>query len=355
MFRYLLCLFGILLALPILALIALAFVLPITISGIGYLLGCSLAISGLIIAPWRNNYSFVLTLTGVIALGLVAAARLVLAGQDTTSSLRMIALPQGKETRWVNYLIDEQDSIIFGEAIFHLIGGDSANEHENITSALHTAYSEMRATQRIFPSPVVSTYLDLQQPSSFDTIIIKPKIDRPPEIGVVFLHGYMGNVTVQCWEIAQAVKKLGAVTVCPSTDWRGQWWQPQGETMLRATLRYLREQGIQKFYVGGFSNGGFGLSLLASKLRNENGLSGLFFIDGISNGSSIRETGLPILIIQGAQDERIAAAEARQTAEIIGDLGTYIELKGDHFLIIKQPDLVQNAIADWLEDNDSYK
>jgi pimeloyl-ACP methyl ester carboxylesterase len=107
--------------------------------------------------------------------------------------------------------------------------------------------------------------------------------------------------------------------------------------------------------LGGFSNGGFSMNRLASQLGNEKGLHGLFFIDGIYDGVSIRETGLPVLIIQGTQDERVLAPEVRMIAGEIGDLATYVELKGDHFLIVKQPDLVQNAIQTWLEDHASSK
>ncbi|HLO17560.1 MAG TPA: alpha/beta hydrolase [Anaerolineales bacterium] len=355
MLRALSSVLGLLFALPILGLIALAFVLPITISGIGYVIGCALAIFGLLIAPWGRKYSLILVLTDVIVIALVAGTRLVLTKRDRTSNLRVITLPQGKETRWINTLIDEQDSLILGEALFHRIGGDSPWEHEGITTALHTAYSEMRSAQRVFASPFVSTYLGLQRPTSFDTVIIKPEVVRHSEVAVIFLHGYMGNVTAQCWEIAQAAGKFGAITVCPSTDWKGQWWQPEGQAILQAIFRYLREQGTEKFYLGGFSNGGFGISRLVSKLSKEDGLSGLFFIDGIAGGASIKETGLPILIIEGAQDERVPAGEVRQIAEVIGDLATYVELEGDHFIIMKHPKLVQDTITAWLENHEANK
>lgn len=355
MFPYFLFLFGVILALPILAIIALTLGLPMTISGIGYVSGCVLAISGLVLAPWARRKSLSLTIIGIIVLALVASVRLIFAWQETSPNIRMIALPQDKNTRWINYLIDEQDSLIVGEALFNLIGGDLPHEHKGIASALHADYSEMRARQRIFPSPFVSTYLNLQGSTHFDAIVIEPEIDHPPEFALVFLHGYMGNVTAQCWEIAQAMKNFGAVTVCPSTGWRGDWWQPQGQAILQSTFEYLREQRIQKFYLGGFSNGGFSISRLASQLKNEKGLGGLIFIDGIDNGTDIRETGLPVLILQGAQDERVPAAHSRQIAEEIGDLGTYVELMGDHFLIMKQPRLVQNAIANWLEEYESKK
>jgi pimeloyl-ACP methyl ester carboxylesterase len=347
--KYLLCSLGILLALPILALTTLTFFLPISISGIGYLFASLLVVFGLIMTPWMPRLHVLLTLSGVIALLVIAGVRIFIGEQNV--NVRMIMLPRGKEANWVSYIIDEQDNLIFGEALFHFVGGVSSTEHKGITQALYTDYSEMRETQGTFPSPFVNTYLSFQHPISFDAVIIEPEINRHPEIGVIFLHGFMGNVTAQCWEIAQAVSRVGAVTVCPSTGWRGEWWQPEGEAILRSTFDYLRKQGVQKFYLGGFSNGSFGISRLVSKLGDEAGLSGLFFIDGIYNGTGIREIDLPILIIQGTQDERMPASEARQIAEAIGDSGTYVELDSDHFLIMKQPDAVQDALANWLEDH----
>jgi hypothetical protein len=251
MFRYLLCLLGIILALPVLSILALAPGLPITISGIGYLIGGVLVAAGLILAPWAGKNSIALTIFvtifGAIIVTSVVGVRLTLVRQEADARIRMISLPQDEETRWINYLIDEQDSLILGEALFHRIGGDSPNEHKGIASALHTDYSQMRANQRVFPSPLVSTYLNLQGATHFDAVVIGPEIDHPLKFALVFLHGYMGNVTAQCWEIAQAVQNFGAVTVCPSTSWRGDWWQPQGQAILQATFEYLREQGIQKF------------------------------------------------------------------------------------------------------------
>jgi pimeloyl-ACP methyl ester carboxylesterase len=355
MLQYLLFMSGILVALPIFVLVALAFELPITASGIGYLSGSVLVVASLILTPWARTYSRVLAISGVIVIILITSTRLILAHQEMAPAISMLTLPGGRELRWMGYLLDEQDSLIFGEALFHFIGGDSPNEHENTAFALYEAYSKMRVGQRVFPSPFVSTYLNLQKPTHFDAIVVEPEIEPSPEFAVVFLHGYMGNVTSQCWEISQAVEIFGGVTVCPSTGWRGDWWQPPGEAILRATIEYVRGRGIQRFYLAGFSNGGSGISRLAPQLKNETGLKGLIFIDGIHNGAAIRDTGLPVLIIQGAQDERMPATRARQIAEQIGASGTYVELNGDHFLIMKQPGLVQAAIARWLEQFEEKK
>jgi pimeloyl-ACP methyl ester carboxylesterase len=353
--RYLVCLLGLILALPILAILSLALGLPITVSGIGYLLGSALAIAGLILFPWAGKNSLWLTMIGVVLMAFIVGARLILSTTETTANIRMITLPENKKTQWINTLIDEQDMLILGEALFHLIGGDSPTEHQNLAVALRKDYAEIKAVQGVFPSPILSTYLNLQRADGFDAVIIKPETDHRAEFALVFLHGYMGNVTAQCWEIAQAVKRFGAATICPSTDWRGDWWQPEGQRILQATFEYLRGQEIQNFYLGGFSNGGISIGRFASNLKDEKGLIGLILSDGFDNGAGIKELGVPVLMLQGAQDERIPASYARQFAEEIGGLGTYVEMDGDHFLIMKQSRQVQNALAKWLETQESRR
>ncbi|MGE5464618.1 MAG: alpha/beta hydrolase family protein [Syntrophothermus sp.] len=338
---------GVILAIPFIALLWLAIKLPVSISGILYLVAGALVIVGLILAPVLPKAYLQITLAGMIGLILFAGTRWVLTGRNTSTEIQMIVLPGGKGMRWINTLIDEQDGLIFGEQILHRIGGDSKSEHEGLVSAFANVYSEIKK-RGSFSSPVVSTYLNLQQPDQFDAVLIKPSGNRS-RFGFVFLHGFMGNISSQCWVIGQAVKKLGGLTICPSTGWTGEWWRPEGQQVLKSTLQYVREQGIEKIYLGGFSNGGFGLGRLAPQLAEEKGLSGLIFIDGFMNGSSVRELGLPVLIIQGSQDERVPVAAARQFANEVGALGTYIELESDHFVIIKQPDRVQNELSNWLE------
>ena len=345
MFRYFLCLIGVVLAIPILGVATLAFALPISTSGIGYLLGGLLIALGLILAPRISKY-YLITVSGILIVLLIIVTRLFFIRQ-ANSAVQILALPEAKATSWINTLIDEQDTIIFGEALFHRIGGDSINEHAGLTSALAVDYLEIRK-EGMVASPVVSTYLNLQQRSHFDAVIIKPNARIKPKFALIFLHGYMGNVTAQCWEIAKAVQKLSGLTVCPSTEWTGQWWLPNGQAILKSTFEYVRKQGIQKIYLGGFSNGGFSIGHLAPQLKNELGLKGLIFIDGIYDGISIQETGLPVLVIEGLQDERVPAEFVRPMAEQIGESATYVELEGDHFLIMKHPNAVQDAITNWL-------
>jgi pimeloyl-ACP methyl ester carboxylesterase len=353
--RGILCLIGIALILPLLGFGAMALKLPITISGIGYLFGSALALIGLILAPWPHRHPFVVAILGVAIIAFVAVTRIIFVKQAVDPSFRMIALPVVQETGWINYLIDEQDSLIFGEALFHSIGGDSPIEHEGLTSALFEDYSKMRQAQGAYPSPFVSTYLNLQGPTHFDAVVIEPEASQRPEFAVIFLHGYMGNVTAQCWEISRAMQEFRAITVCPSTDWRGDWWTSDGQTIIKETFEYLRGRGIRKFFLGGFSNGGLSINRLLDELRGEKGLQGLIFIDGAEDGVRIREAGLPVLIIQGTQDERIPVDGVRHIVQEVGESGTYVELDADHFLIMKRPVQVQQAIVQWLEKFESKK
>jgi len=350
-FRILLCVLGVLLAMPLLGFVAFAVGAPITASGLAYLAGALLLAAGLILAPWKRRLFPALALGGPLLVVLVAGTRLVLAGRAEASGLKMIVLPQGTGTRWVDTLVDEQDTLIFGEKILYSLGGVSSNEDQGISAALAAAYAGMRRAHPVFPSPVLSTYLGLEGPSSSDAVVIEPEAGGPPRVGVVFLHGWMGNVTLQCWQIARAAQAVGAVTVCPSTVWTGDWNQPSGKTIVQDDLDYLRRRGIQKLYLGGYSNGGFGVSQLAPGLVTDHELQGLFFISGISNGAALGALGLPILILQDSRDERVPAAVSRQAAAAIGPQATYVEIEGDHFLIMKRPDPVQAAIRAWLENH----
>ena len=57
-----------------------------------------------------------------------------------------------------------------------------------------------------------------------------PKIKKGSyEAVVLFLHGSMGNITVACWQVAQAANPVGLDVICPSTDWRAEWEGEEGQ------------------------------------------------------------------------------------------------------------------------------
>jgi pimeloyl-ACP methyl ester carboxylesterase len=202
----------------------------------------------------------------------------------------------------------------------------------------------MRASEGVTPSPFLATYLGWQRPSAFDALFIYPDDDHSPLTAVVFLHGFAGNFTYQCWLVGQAGRAAGVLTVCPSMRWSGDWWSEAGEATARATILYLRQQGVANIYLAGLSNGGVGASQLAPRLEAD--LEGLILISGLLPAAE--QTGLPVLIIHSREDERMPVARARAYAAAAGERATYVEMTGDHFLLAKNPAETQTVIAGWL-------
>ncbi len=334
-------LIALLAAVPLGGLITAAFFTPITISGIGYLLGLALAALAGLVAPWKRLGARRLLFAGLVALGLTAGGRLITAGGG--EHLTMITLPAGSGGRWINRLIDEQDVTLFANQILPYTGMVLPDEQAGAIEAFHAPYRAIRQTEGAAPSPFVSTYLGLQRPGAFDAIVIEPDAEAAPRVGVIFLHGFGGNFTMQCWLFAQAARDAGAVTVCPSEGVYGQWWAPHGKATLQATLDYLRQRGVERVYLAGLSNGGVGASKLAPKFAGE--LTGLILISGAS--STATDSGLPALVIHSAHDDRIPAEVARAyAARVTG--ATYVELPGDHFLFAKDAAGVRAIITGWL-------
>lgn len=349
--RYALCVCGLALAVPLLVLTLFALTSPLTAWGRGSLLGAWLFAAGLVAARLRPRLSGPLCVTGLVVIAGVTLTHALRASQASVP-LKVVVLPGARETRWLNLLANEQDALLFGEAALHFIGGASSREHDGLLPAVQSAFTSARGE---FASPVLATYLGLQSPDAFDAVVIEPEGGQPPSRAALFLHGFMGNVSIQCWEIAQAAKQIGALTVCPSANWIGEWWTPQGAAVVRETIGYLRSRGVTEIYAGGFSNGGIGIGSLASDLAQAPEIRGLFFVAGIREAAAVRKTGLPVLVIQGSRDERMTPDYVRASAQEIGANARYVELEADHFLILKQSAEVQRVLGTWLREQSAQK
>lgn len=344
--RYLAALAGVVAAIPLGLLLGLAFTTPITPVGALYL-GLSLcAAVGLVTAPLRRARYRGLTRASLLLLLLLATLRI--AWPATSPRVSLTALPSSAGTRWLNRLFDERDVVLFGERAGRLVGIISPLEDQALVPALAQAYQTMRSAGDTTLSPFLSTTLGQQRPEDFDTLIFAPSNGAPPRFGVVFLHGFGGNFTMQCWLVARAARPIGGLTLCPSTSWRGDWWTPQGERTLGETIAYLQRAGIAHIYLAGISNGGVGVSRLAPKLGSR--VRGLILISGSDPGAA--SANVPVLLIQGLQDERMPATLARQYSQRAGPLGAYYGVNGDHFVLLKQADAIGKVIADWLSEQE---
>jgi pimeloyl-ACP methyl ester carboxylesterase len=343
MIRTLACICGLLAAIPAGVLVGLALSTPITLTGTLYLLGLVLLAAGALSAPWRRRRYRGLARAGLALLLLTAGARLALAAGGPTTT--MIRLPGPGQPRWLNRLLDEQDVTLFSERALAPWGMITPREDQDLLASMHTAYQAMGAAEGSPPSPFLSTYLGRQGPQAFDAVVVEPGTPQPAQTGLIFLHGFAGNFTMPCWLLAQAARPIGAVTVCPSVGWRGDWWTANGEATLRATLGYLHGRGVRRIYLAGLSNGAVGASRMASRLQGD--LAGLLLISGADANAQL--SNLPTLLVQGSGDERMPASLAQAFARRAGARATYIEVPGDHFVLVERADELRQQIAAWFE------
>jgi pimeloyl-ACP methyl ester carboxylesterase len=166
---------------------------------------------------------------------------------------------------------------------------------------------------------------------------------------VIFLHGYGGSFTLECWLVARATRTIAAVTVCPAVEFSGHWSGHSGATTVRETLDYLRSRGVERIYLAGLSNGAIGASGLAPRFASS--LKGLILISGApSTGGS---GGLPALVVQGNHDTMASAATARAFAARTH--ATYAGFEGGHFVAMTRREEVRAAIGGWLQTRESLR
>jgi pimeloyl-ACP methyl ester carboxylesterase len=340
-----LLIFGSLAALPLLAVLVLLPTTPITFVGFLYLFGCILIVSGVISAPWWRH-STLLVLLGTSLLVVTIAVRL--AFPPSGVRLTLTTLPSQSAPRLWNRIFNEQDVVLFGTRLAPSVGFISPAENSGLFSALAERYATVHDMTPL--SPFLLTYANQQHPDAFDAVIAEPAGDTLPARAIIFLHGYGGNFTLQCWLVAHAGERVGALTVCPSIGPSGDWWNPPGEATLRQTLTYLQQRGIEHVYLAGLSNGGIGASRLAQRFETD--LAGLILISGADPAAPL--TRLPVLVVQGTADERIPKQMVERYVAAVGAIGTYVPLEGDHFVLLKHADQVQAAIADWILQREAH-
>jgi predicted esterase len=348
MIRSVAVLIGVIAAIPLSLLLALLPSTPITTSGALYLGASLLVVIGAITAPWRRQRYHGLSRAGLVMLLVLVGVRL--AFPSASAAVTLMALPAQSGVRWLNRLFDEQDIALFGERIAVRLGTlVSPREDNQLVVALYRAYTTMRQEDATPLSPFLSTALAQQQPELFDTVVVMPSAPATPRTGVIFLHGFGGNFTLQCWLFAHAIQPSGIATFCPSVSWRGDWWTEPGKATVQQVIDHLRRRGIERIYLAGLSNGALGVSRLAPQFSTQ--LAGLVLISGADPDAGT--TRLPVLIIQGAQDERMPATLVQRYADAAGSQAAIHILEGDHFLLAKRADMVQQVIAEWFAQQET--
>ncbi|MBN2573919.1 MAG: hypothetical protein JXP73_05080 [Deltaproteobacteria bacterium] len=291
-----------------------------------------------------------LGLAALVLLAVLLVVRIVGAGDGM---IAMRTLPAGASARWLGRLLDEQDLALAGARLVAMRWQLPPGERERLVPAMHAAYVAMRRDDVFFPSPVLDTFLGRQTAGAFDALVIEPRAEPKPSVpmkfAVIFLHGYAGNFTLECWLLARAAREIGALTVCPATDFRGQWRGDAGERILRATLDYLHGRNIKRVFLAGLSNGAVGAAALAPRFASL--LQGSILISGAPAAGA--NAGLPTLVVHGEHDTVAPAAAARAFAE--RNRATYAGFPGGHFVLLTQRREIQRTIVDWLTRQAGYR
>jgi hypothetical protein len=332
------------------------------ILGVTALLGLTLVTLLGVFSPWSPSGWFAIGGLAIAAIALLVRERgprrglilvaavlfAVLLGVRLVGSesgmIRMVTLPEGAGSRWLARLVDEQDVALAGARLLALRWPLSSDEKERLLPAMHDAYVELRRDDVVTPSPVADTLLGRQKPEAFDALVIEPRTDPlpAPKAGLVFLHGYAGSFTLECWLVAKAAQAVGAVTVCPATGFAGHWRGQSAERIVRTSLDYLARRGIKRVFLVGLSNGASGASALAPSLAPS--LSGLILVSGApANGGN---AGLPTLVLHGT-DDAVASVAATQ-AFAARSHAKYVALPGGHFVLLVHREESRKAMADWL-------
>lgn len=283
-------------------------------------------------------------LLGLAAVGalVVLVIRVSVAGDGRTVTNGSLPGDGEGGGRFIDRLVPERDVAIGGSRLL-LVTGLMPEDEPGLLDHLDDGYRRMREAEGAVPSPVVGTFLFGQSPDDFGLLRVAPTGPRRPEAAVLFLHGFIGSVSLLCWQVGQAAGPVGLETVCPAMDWRARWDSPDGRAVVRATLRDLRARGVRRVYLAGLSAGAIGASRLAEDLD----VRGVVLLSGASPEATPR--AVPTLVLQGARDRMTPPAPARRYAQALGARARYVEVEdAGHWLVLSHHEAVRAEIEAFL-------
>ena len=317
---------GILIALVAFPLSILSVTTPVSTIGFIYVVGTVITIGGMMTAPSRVH-----DLRGMIV---ACGIRIATAGHSAS-----ISMSRGDDdTPLLDRLLPESDVATTSARAVILAGILPANDTRNLVPTLRDSFAKMDAGEGPYPSPILRTSLGLQTKSGYDVIEIVSPSPQTHD-AVLFLHGYGGNFTLQCWAVARASKIANATTFCPSTRLWGDWWRGDGPAIVDDMLKKLEARGFDRILLAGLSNGGLGASALAPKFAKR--IVGLLLISGAMTGAPA--AGVPTIAFEGSRDGMMPPSVVKNYAEKTG--ASYVELDGTHFLLLEKLDVITPKMA----------
>lgn len=323
--------------LPLLALCGLTILGPPSPETMVFTLAVTAMVVGGLMAPWSPRLAWGARL-GFVVLFLVVVYRVFAA--DAGRTVRAHTGPAMTGGRLLDRIVPERDVAIGGTLLLTALGEMGPRE-PGLLDALRDGYGRMRRDQGPVPSSTVSTFVLGQTPEDHTVFRIAPA-DRfnPPEAVVVFLHGSVGNITIACWQVAQAANPVGVDVVCPSMNWTAHWEEPDGLAILNATLARLRAENVRRIYLAGLSQGAIGISRMRSV-----DVDGVVLISGVSARAVPKR--VPTLVLHGRNDPRTPVAPARRYARAVR--ATYHEHpEAGHWLLLSEHAWLTDHLRRWL-------
>lgn len=209
-----------------------------------------------------------------------------------------------------------------------------------VEDAMRAAYERMRADEEDPSSPLVLGSAPLSADTS-DLLTYVPRGARS-DLAVIFLHGYGGRFALPCWQVARVAAQRSAMTACPDVGTDGAWWSPDGERILRATVRALQATGAKRIVLMGLSNGGIGATRLAVRMKGT--FVGLVLFSGADPQAGA--PGVPTLVLHGRRDAMVSQASSRAYAGAAG--ARFVDLPSGHFAMMLDASTVDPEVDRFL-------
>lgn len=144
---------------------------------------------------------------------------------------------------------------------------------------------------------------------------------------LVFLHGSGGNFKGYFWILSRVAEEIHSVLIAPSFGF-GNWRSPDTEATIEAALtqvQSLADLDLSRITILGLSSGGLGvcqaISAAPDQWNSAIMLSPVFDEDALARLNTGNLKNLSILVMSGADDDRVPLAYVRSSSERLRKLG----------------------------------
>ncbi len=230
-------------------------------------------------------------------------------------------------------------------SLLAIVYGEMANDRDfaALGSAMHYAYADLLGLP--FDVGHLYVYIPTNRPQ-----------DRMPV--VLFLHGSVGNFKGYVWVLKQVADRCHVAIVAPTFGF-GNWSMPGGVEAIERAREFCARNPLldtNRIVLAGLSNGGLGVTRAGGGTPAN--YRGFIYISGVIENDpafAAAAKGMPLLIIHGAEDERIPRKYIDEAINGMRQQGLAPEVTfyadEDHFLIFSKRNEVARQLSAWLQTN----